>query len=183
MKLGCCAQLSHRKPSFVYVHAVQAIHSWQRMKKIRVIAVDDNPAVTDAVLDKLELEPGFECVGCLDSADELVEQSLELQPDVILLDLEMPGKNALEALYEVCQAVPTVRVVILSSYSEQHLVDKAVENGAWGYLNKSASPDDIVQAIRKVAAGVFFFGPLIVAQLRRSLAAAAGSQRQILTES
>lgn len=151
------------------------------MKKIRVIAVDDNPAVTDAVLGKLELEPGFECVGCLDSADDLVELSLALQPDVVLLDLEMPGKNALEALREVCVAVPSVRVVILSSYSEQHLVDKAVEHGAWGYLNKSASPDEIVQAIRKVASGVFFFGPIIVAQIKQSLSA-MGAHHQALAE-
>jgi two-component system, NarL family, response regulator DesR len=130
---------------------------------IRVLCVDDNPLVADGVRIRLQLEcdgvgSPFEWAGHLQNADELVETVKRTTPDVVLLDIDMPGKDAMAALAELAEAAPHVRTIILSGYSREDYLDRAVEAGAWGYISKNDAPDQIVEAVRRVMQGQFAFG-------------------------
>lgn len=126
---------------------------------IRILCVDDNPFVSDAIERRLRHEPGFEWLGRLESADELVAEVGRLRPHVVLLDIDMPGKDSFEALEELSSTHEEVRTVMLSGYVRPDYIDRAVEAGAWGYLSKNERPESILASIRNVAAGEFTLGP------------------------
>ena len=130
--------------------------------RIRVLCVDDNTFVADGIRIRLAINPGFEWVGHLLVADDLVAQVRQLQPDIVLLDIDMPGKDSLSALEELSAAHPLVRTIIVSGYERDDYLDRAVEAGAWGYVSKNDGPDQIVTAIREVHAGRFTFGPSVL---------------------
>lgn len=128
---------------------------------IRVLCVDDNPLVADGVRIRLQLEGDghrFEWAGHLQNADELVDAVKRTRPHVVLLDIDMPGKDAMTALAELAAAAPEVRTIILSGYSREDYLDRAVEVGAWGYISKNDAPEQIVEAVRRVMRGQFAFG-------------------------
>lgn len=122
---------------------------------IKVLCVDDNYLVSEGIRLKLELEGGFQWMGQLPSADALTAEVHRLQPDVVLLDLDMPGKDVFVAMEELRPPQSDVRVIIISGHVRSELVDRAVEAGAWGYVSKSESTDAIVAAIRNVMNGQF----------------------------
>ncbi|MDZ4753948.1 MAG: response regulator transcription factor [Phycisphaerae bacterium] len=126
---------------------------------IRVLCVDDNPLVVDALGLKLNLSGGFEWLVPLEAADNLLDDVLASQPDVVLLDIDMPGRDPLDALAELTAACPCVKVLMFSGHTRTDLVDRAIEAGAWGYLSKHADVQTIVSAIRRVAAGEFLLDP------------------------
>jgi two-component system, NarL family, invasion response regulator UvrY len=134
---------------------------------IRVLCVDDNQALADAMEMKLAVEPGMRCVGKLGSADELTKAVQHLDAQVVLLDIEMPGRDTFEALRELLERQPQVRVIILSAHVRDEYIDAAVGAGAWGYLCKGDRPEDIVRAIRRVADGEFVLGPEVMTHCKR----------------
>src|SRR5262249_3145883 len=111
---------------------------------IRVLCIDDNPLVVDALSLKLTLAGGFEWLGALGSVDNLVAEVQARRPDVVLLDIDMPGRDPLDALSELVSAEPQVKVLMFSGHTRSDLVDRAVEAGAWGYLSKHARTETIV---------------------------------------
>ncbi|HYD98889.1 MAG TPA: response regulator transcription factor [Alphaproteobacteria bacterium] len=123
------------------------------MSKIRVLLVDDNDLLTMAMQETVDLEDDMECVGCLDRADTLPETVAEKTPQVVLLDLQMPGRDSLTAMQEVVAAKPEVRFIVCSGYADGELVDRAVSLGAWGFVMKNGDIDAMLNAIRRVAAG------------------------------
>ena len=131
---------------------------------IRILCVDDNFLVAEGIKIRLNLAGGFEWVGQLPDADRLIEQVQQAQPDVVLLDLDMPGKDAFMAMRELADAAPDVRTIVISGHVRSELVDKAVEAGAWGYISKSEGPETIVAAIRQVVNGQFVVGPDVKAE-------------------
>lgn len=130
-------------------------------KAIRVLCVDDNDLVAEALQIKLQLSGGFEWLGRLPSADSLVEVATRLRPDVVLLDIDMPGKSPFVALVELREGCPDTRVLMISGHVRQELIDRAFECGAWGYISKNDGTDVIVQGVRDVARGEFAMGPEI----------------------
>lgn len=140
--------------------------SSDRGRPIRVLCVDDNFLVAEGIKVRLNLAGGFEWVGQLPDADKLVEQVKQARPDVVLLDLDMPGKDAFEAMRELVEAVPDVRTIVISGHVRSDLVDRAVESGAWGYISKSEGPETIVGAIQQVVNGQFVVGPDVRAEYR-----------------
>lgn len=95
------------------------------------------------------------CVGVLDSADALIERVLEARPDVVLLDLTMPGKDPLMAIRELAVAAPWCRVLAFSGYDDDERMMNIAAAGAWGLVSKDADPTRVTKAIRRVAAGEF----------------------------
>lgn len=143
-------------------------------RRIRVLCVDDNPFVADGIKVRLSINPGFDWLGHLLAADDLFAEVERLRPDIVLLDIDMPGKDSMEALAEITQAFPDTRTIIVSGYERDDYLDRSVEAGAWGYVSKSDGPQEIVSAIRDVHAGRFAFGPSV---LRYCAASAAAGQR------
>jgi DNA-binding NarL/FixJ family response regulator len=129
---------------------------------IRVLCVDDHAFLVEGLQARLSLARDMQFVGRLPTAEDLVAKAKELKPDVILLDIEMPGPDPFEALEDLVRQCPHSRAIMLSAYLRDHYIDAAVSAGAWGYLCKNDDPEVIVNAIRKVAGGEFVFGPSVM---------------------
>lgn len=161
-------------------------------RRIRVLCVDDHAFLVDGIRARFEVEGDIDFAGRLATADGLVDAVKRLEPDVVLLDIEMPGPDPFEAAAEVHRVSPQSRVIILSAYIRDHYISTAINAGAWGYFSKSDDAADIVEGIRKVASGAFAFGPRVQARCQpashngrgRSAtpAAPAGSRLDLLTQ-
>jgi DNA-binding NarL/FixJ family response regulator len=120
---------------------------------IRVLLADDHSLVRKGFRRLLEDEPGIQVVGEAGNGVEAVELARALRPDVIVMDMSMPGLNGTQATIEILKFLPGAGVVILSMYEEANYVRNAIKAGARGYLLKNASEVDLAAAIRKVARG------------------------------
>ena len=133
----------------------------------RVLSVDDHAFLAEGLRARLALEPDMQVVGHLARADQMLDKVRELEVDVVLLDIEMPGRDPFLALAELRKASPRVRTIILSAYVRDRYVDATVKAGAWGYLAKSDDPETIIAAIRDVVRGRFTFGPAVLDRCRQ----------------
>lgn len=129
-----------------------------KRRKSRVVCVDDHPFVAEGLRARLQREEDLEMAGWLPSAAHLWQEVKRLEGDVVLLDIEMPGPDPFEMLRDMQRRLPEVRAIILSAYVRDHYFESAVEAGAWGYMSKSDSPDEILEGIRKVLRGEFALG-------------------------
>ena len=119
--------------------------------KIRVLVVDDHTVIRKGLCLLLSAEKyGIEVVGEAADGRDAIEKSRSLNPDVILLDLVMPGMGGLEAIPAIRQGNPEARILILTSFAEDDQILEAIRSGALGYLIKDASPDELVSTIHNV---------------------------------
>ncbi|HUF01877.1 MAG TPA: response regulator transcription factor [Gaiellaceae bacterium] len=132
---------------------------------IRVLIVDDHAVVRSGLRRVLDAEPDIETVAEAPSAERAVFEALEHKPDVVLMDVVMPGKSGIEGMPAVLQAVPEARVLVLSMQDDPHYVREAFEAGASGYVLKDAADTEVVGAIRAVAAGERYVHPVLGARL------------------
>ena len=130
-------------------------------RPIRILCVDDHAFLVEGLQARFALEDDLEYVGSLPSAQHLVAQAKRLHPDIVLLDLEMPGPDPFEAADDLRRQCPDVRTIILSAYVRDHYITAATKAGAWGYFSKSEDAETIVDGIRKVARGEFAFSPKV----------------------
>ena len=120
---------------------------------IRVMIVDDHNLVREGLGQLLAAEEAFEVVGSLESGREAVDAVVDLAPDVVLMDVSMPGLDGIAATREVLRRRPATRVVMLTSYAEDETVISALDAGATGYLLKDAEPQDLVRGVKAAARG------------------------------
>ena len=132
---------------------------------IRVVVVDDHPVVRAGLRGMLAAHPDIEVAGEASSAAGAVTAVLEHRPDVVLMDLRMPGTDGVQATRLVLARQPQCRVVVLTTYDNDADILHAVEAGASGYLLKDASPEELAQAIRAAAAGGSVLAPSVAAKL------------------
>ncbi|MFF8396115.1 response regulator [Streptomyces sp. NPDC016172] len=137
---------------------------------IKVMVVDDHPMWRDAVARDLA-ESGFEVVATAGDGDQAVRRAKAAAPDVLVLDLNLPGKPGVQVCKEVVAANPALRVLVLSASGEHADVLEAVKSGATGYLLKSASTEELQDAVRSTAVGDPVFTPglagLVLGEYRR----------------
>lgn len=124
-----------------------------------VLCVDDTAEVAAALKVKLARVGGFRWCGWLASADGLVERAQRDCPSLVLLDMDMPGRDPFDALAELVERCPGSRVIIFTRHARRELIDRALDAGAWGYLSKNDGEEELVKALRLVAAGEFALGP------------------------
>lgn len=155
---------------------------------VRVMVVDDHPMWRDAVARDLD-DAGFEVVATAANGTEALNRAPAARPDVVVLDLQIPPPNGVDVTAELVRRDPTVRVLILSASGEQDDVLDAVKAGATGYLVKSASRGELVDAVTRVARGDTVFTPglagLVLGEYRRlsdAPASAASDEAPRLTE-
>jgi NarL family two-component system response regulator LiaR len=120
---------------------------------ITVLVVDDHPVVRRGIVALLSTEPGLEVAGEAADGREAIEQAAALHPDVILMDLLMPGMGGIEAIAAIRDAQPGVRVVVLTSFGSDADIFPAIKAGAIGYLLKNASASELLRAVRRAATG------------------------------
>jgi len=144
---------------------------------IRILIIDDHTIVRDGLQALISAEPGMQVIGVGSDGIEAVEMALALNPDVILLDLFMPRKDGVQATAEIKKNNPAARILILTSFAEDHQVFSAVKAGAMGYLMKDSSSDDLIQAIRDVYQNKPALQPAIARKLMRDIQGEAGQSQ------
>src|SRR5664279_2454008 len=137
------------------------------MKKIAVLLVDDHAVVRQGLRALLEAEGDMVVVGEADDGRAAVVLAKKTLPDVVVMDVAMPGMNGLEATRQIVRNVPSAKVLVLTSYGEDDYVAQMMEAGAMGYLLKQSAATDLLRAIREVRAGKEFFSPVIAKHLRQ----------------
>jgi DNA-binding NarL/FixJ family response regulator len=120
---------------------------------IRLLLVDDHKVVREALRSVLEREPDIEVVGEAGDGKAALALARELSPDVIMMDIAMPGIDGIEATSRIVAENPGIRVLALSTHFDRRIVTQMLEAGAVGYVNKAAGRDEMLQGIRTVAAG------------------------------
>jgi DNA-binding NarL/FixJ family response regulator len=129
------------------------------METIRILIADDHPLFRDGLRALLESVPDTQVVGEAATGDEAVSLAQSAQPDVILMDIKMPGDNGIEATRRIVRANPDIKVLMLTMFDDDDSVFAAVRAGARGYLLKGARQEETLRAIRAVANGEVIFGP------------------------
>ena len=153
---------------------------------IRIVVVDDHPVVREGLVASLEDDPEFQVVGAAGSAEDALRLVTAQRPDVILLDLELPGVNGLEAIPGLAAASGASRILILTAYDTDERVLGALRAGAKGYLLKGASLEEIARAIRAVHAGESYLEPRVATKVVAELgphkrpAALSHREREVL---
>lgn len=133
------------------------------MAKIRVLLADDHPIVREGLATIVSLEEDMQVVGQASSGVEAIQFAVDERPDVILMDLQMPGMDGVEAIARVRQLRPSVRILILTIYHDEEHVLAGIKAGAHGYLIKDATPEQLLRAIRAVHRGEAVLGNAVTA--------------------
>jgi len=140
-----------------------------RGRVIRVMLVDDHPVVREGLRGMLDAEPDLTVVGDTGSGEEAVELAREVSPDVILMDLRMPGLDGAEATERILAESDTIKIMVLTTYETDADILRAVEAGAAGYLLKDSSRAELAEAIRGAWRGETVLAPSVAGRLIRQV--------------
>jgi two-component system, NarL family, response regulator LiaR len=138
--------------------------------RIRILIVDDHEIVRKGISALLAREPDLAVVGEAGDGQEAIDRAAALHPDVVLMDLVMPGLDGIAATEQITSAHPDTRVLVLTSFATDEKVFPAIKAGALGYLLKDSGPDTLIQAIRQVAHGESSLHPIIARKVLHELA-------------
>jgi len=152
------------------------------MKPIRILLAEDQTLMRQGLKTILELENGFEVVGEAEDGKAAVKLALQLRPDIILMDVQMPQMNGVEATAAICRSWPEARVIILTTFDRDDYVFQGVRAGAVGYLLKDLPAPKLVETIRRVHDGEVFIQPEISSRTLRAALHSPGDLVEPLTE-
>jgi len=148
----------------------------------RVVIIEDHTLVRQSLVKTLEAEPGFEVVAEAGRGDEGLALIKQLKPDLAILDITMPGGNGLEMATQLRQAAPEVRFLFLTMHEDDASISRAIGIGADGYVLKTASTDELLQAVRAVAEGGSYLSPAIARRVIDLAGGKRGGSGSRLTE-
>ena len=135
------------------------------MEAIKILIADDHPVVREGLIAMLSREADFKVVGEAKDGLEAVNKAKELSPDVVLMDLRMPEMDGVEAMRQIRPAMPDVKFIILTTYSDDDYIFSGIEAGARAYLLKDAPREDLFKAIRSVYRGESLIQPVVASKL------------------
>lgn len=135
------------------------------MDTIRVLIADDHELFRDGLRALLASASGMHLVGEAATGEEVITRAAELRPDVILMDIQMPGTNGIEATRQIVRTTPLVGILMVTMFDDDPSVFAAMRSGARGYILKGAKHGEMLRAIRAVASGEAIFGPAIAARM------------------
>jgi DNA-binding NarL/FixJ family response regulator len=135
------------------------------MEKIKVLLADDHTIVRQGLKVLLEAEPDIAVVGEAGNGREAVQMTKKILPDVVVMDIAMPGLNGLEATRQIVKEVPSAKLLVLSSYNDDEYVHQVTSAGATGYLLKQTAATELIRAVRETRRGNAYFSPAISKRL------------------
>ncbi|NWG08644.1 MAG: response regulator transcription factor [Chloroflexi bacterium] len=135
------------------------------MTNIRLMIADDHKLFREGIKALLAVTDDIEIIGEAEDGDSVLQQARELEPDVILMDINMPGLNGIRATEQILEKQPQTRIIMLTMIEDDASIFHAMRAGARGYLLKGADPQEVLSVIRAVAEGQALFGPAIAARL------------------
>lgn len=148
----------------------------------RVVIAEDHTLVRQSLVKMLSAEPDFDVVGEVERGDTVVTTVQRLQPDLVMLDVNMPNTDGILVASELRRDAPDVRIVFLTMHDDDTTIRRAVAVGADGYVPKSASTDELMQALRTVAAGGTFLSPAVARRVMDMASGRAGGAVNQLTD-
>lgn len=119
----------------------------------RFLIAEDNEDLAGLLRRRVESEPGWTVVGMIDDANDVIPRTLEVCPDVLLLDLRMPGRDCIGVIEELKTRAPRLRVIVLSAQDATEVATRVLDAGAWGFISKFAEVPALIGAIRTVLSG------------------------------
>ncbi len=122
------------------------------MKK-SVVVVEDNRGLREQIVQILEAAPDLKCIGAFPSAEEALPEILAKNPDVVLMDIRLPGMSGIQCVAEIKKVLPTMQIIMVTVYEDSERIFRALKAGANGYLVKSSPPKKLLAAIRDVSTG------------------------------
>jgi DNA-binding NarL/FixJ family response regulator len=149
---------------------------------MNVIICDDQAIIRDGLEMLLKLERDIEVVGLAQDGAEAVEQVAKHQPDLVLMDLKMPGMNGIEATRRIRTRYPAVRVLVLTTYDDDEWVFDAIRAGASGYLLKDTPREEVIKAVRGTVAGKSFVDPEVAGKLMGHVASQQTQPQSLITD-
>ncbi|MPS55499.1 response regulator transcription factor [Alcaligenaceae bacterium SAGV3] len=144
--------------------------------KLRLLIADDQPLIRRALSMTLGAEPDIEVVGLAANGQEAIDLALRLQPQVVIMDQQMPGVSGAVATREITTRLPDVRIVILTTFDDDELVFEAIRSGAHAYLLKDATEDVVLETVRAVHQGESRLSPTIARKVLAQLRALSGRE-------
>jgi len=150
------------------------------MAKIRLVLCDDHGLILEGL--RCVLEPEFDVAGLASSGLEVVDKADQLRPDIVLLDISMPGLNGIEAAHQIRKAHNAIKLVFLSQKTERSYIDAAFRAGATGYLVKGAMINELAPALRAVAAGEYYISPALIPSVPREFMNSAHDPAEFFSE-
>ena len=151
-------------------------------KLIQILLVEDQTLMRQGLKTILDLEPGLRVIGEASDGESGVQLALELRPDVILMDVQMPRLNGVEATAQLCRQWPEAKVIILTTFDRDDYVFQGVRAGALGYLLKDAPATKLIETIRRVHAGEVFIQPEIASRALREMMRPSPATAEPLSE-
>ena len=152
------------------------------MDQLRVLIADDHAFFREGLRGLLRVMPGVVVVGEAATSNEVVEQAIALQPDVILMDLQMPPTNGIDATRRIVEMSPHIGILVLTMFEDDDSVFAAMRAGARGYLLKGADRGEVGRAINAVCSGEAIFSPAIAQRLMQYFATIAPQPRQVFPQ-
>lgn len=132
---------------------------------IRIVIADDHPVVLQGLAALIDCQPGLSIVAQASNGQEAIDRYAEYQPDVALIDLRMPQVDGVNAIAQIRQAFADARIIVLTTYDRDEDIYRGIQAGAMGYLLKDAEPEELLTAIRTVAAGQRWFASTVGVKL------------------
>ncbi|MBE2199182.1 MAG: response regulator transcription factor [Anaerolinea sp.] len=149
---------------------------------IRVLICDDQAIIRDGLALLLKLEPDIEVVAQASDGEEAVTLTASHQPDLVLMDLKMPGMNGIEATRRICAHHPATKVLVLTTYDDDEWLFDAIRAGAAGYLLKDTPREEVARAVRGTVAGKSFVDPAVAGKLLGQVAGQGQRPSTLLTD-
>jgi len=144
---------------------------------LRILLVDDHEVVRVGVRALIERQPGMEVVGEASTVGDAVSQAEQLAPDVVVLDIRLPGGNGLQACQQIKAQRPETRVIILTSYPDEQILFDAIASGADGYVLKRVGSDDLIRALERVGRGDSMLDPAVTEKVFAKMREARQQER------
>jgi len=145
-------------------------------KKIKILVADDHPVVRKGLQSCLAKQDRLKIVGEASDGDEALKKTRDLSPDVVLMDISMPGMNGLAVTEVLRKESPAVKVLVLSVHNNRDYIFRIIQAGAHGFISKEAPPDELLRAIESVYAGEPFFSPEIAKAALNQLVTSGGKK-------